>query len=34
MLDGRRELSRFMEGTRDNEIFKMQMEEMLCTSMY
>lgn len=34
MLDGKRELSRFMEGIWDNEIFKMQMEEILCTSMY
>ena len=34
MVHGQRELSRFMEGTRDNEIFKMQMDEILCTSMY
>lgn len=34
MVDGQRGLSRFMEGTRDNEIFNMQMGEILCTSMY
>lgn len=34
MLDGQKELSRFMEGICDNDIFKMHMEEILCISMY